>query len=383
MTDNKSPINPRVLKWARERTGLRREDVAKALKQTEETIEKWETGISSPTYTQLEKLAYSLYKRPLALFLMPEPPDEQDIQSEMRLVPEFASDDFESDTLLAFREARSMQESLRVLTNGRNPSERRILDAIDVENNTSVNSLADKVRKFIDVSLETQKSWKSASEAFTHWRDAIERAGVFVFKRSMKQRSVSGFCLYDLEYPIIYINNSGTEAINRQIFTLFHELAHLLFSSSGVTVEGADDPSKYTPEIREIEVRCNALAAEILVPENDFKRVTAVDIEIDAIARMYSVSREVVLRRFLDLGRVTKAEYREKVDEWMRFPNNKKSRTGGDYYRTKRQYLSKRFVQIAYTEYYLGRCTLAELGDHLGMKAQTAEKFEVYADFEG
>ena len=40
-----------------------------------------------------------------------------------------------------------------------------------------------------------------------------------------------GFCLQDDEFPIIYLNNSAAKS--RQIFSLFHELAHLLLRTSG------------------------------------------------------------------------------------------------------------------------------------------------------
>ena len=59
------------------------------------------------------------------------------------------------------------------------------------------------------------------------WRTAIEDAGVYVFKNTFKQENVSGFCLYDAEFPLIYVNNSTAKT--RQSFTILHELGHLLF----------------------------------------------------------------------------------------------------------------------------------------------------------
>jgi len=63
------PITPDVLRWARESAGLTIGDVVKKLNRkgiTSQVIEEWEAGFSSPTYSQLERLAYDLYKRPLA-----------------------------------------------------------------------------------------------------------------------------------------------------------------------------------------------------------------------------------------------------------------------------------------------------------------------------
>lgn len=64
-------VNPEVLRWARESAGLSVDDVVNKLKRkriTIEVIDAWESGLDSPNYAQLERLAYEVYKRPLALF---------------------------------------------------------------------------------------------------------------------------------------------------------------------------------------------------------------------------------------------------------------------------------------------------------------------------
>jgi Zn-dependent peptidase ImmA (M78 family) len=55
---------------------------------------------------------------------------------------------------------------------------------------------------------------------------------VSVFKDAFRVDDYSGFCLYDDEFPLIYVNNSTSKT--RQIFTLFHELAHLISHTSGI-----------------------------------------------------------------------------------------------------------------------------------------------------
>ncbi len=66
------PINRDILKWARTSYGISVEDVAHKMGKTVDEILKWEKGESSPTYSQLEKLAYDVYKRPEALVFFPE-----------------------------------------------------------------------------------------------------------------------------------------------------------------------------------------------------------------------------------------------------------------------------------------------------------------------
>ena len=67
------PINRRTLKWARESANISVEEVAYRMKKDTATVEDWETeGGESPTYIQLEKLSYEIYKRPIAIFFFPE-----------------------------------------------------------------------------------------------------------------------------------------------------------------------------------------------------------------------------------------------------------------------------------------------------------------------
>jgi ribosome-binding protein aMBF1 (putative translation factor) len=54
-------IQPKVLRWARDRAGYSVEDIANQLKRDPAEVRAWETGDAAPTYAQLEKLAYDLY----------------------------------------------------------------------------------------------------------------------------------------------------------------------------------------------------------------------------------------------------------------------------------------------------------------------------------
>ena len=106
-------INPQILKWARERANYSLEDVAAKLKKDIQVIEKWELGQEAPTYVQLEKLAYELYKRPIALFFFPRPPKEADEHQQFRTLPEFEVAKLSPNTRYIIRQAKAMQLSLK------------------------------------------------------------------------------------------------------------------------------------------------------------------------------------------------------------------------------------------------------------------------------
>lgn len=71
----KAYITPKVLKWARESAKITLEVAASKVDKTVEQLNEWEEGISYPTIKQAEKLAKS-YKRPFALFFLPEIPND-------------------------------------------------------------------------------------------------------------------------------------------------------------------------------------------------------------------------------------------------------------------------------------------------------------------
>lgn len=53
-------VNPQILRWARETVNMTIDQAASSLKRNSEEIESWENGTASPTYSQLEKLAYDI-----------------------------------------------------------------------------------------------------------------------------------------------------------------------------------------------------------------------------------------------------------------------------------------------------------------------------------
>src|SRR3546814_19407488 len=67
------------------------------------------------------------------------------------------------------------------------------------------------VRRYLGVSLEQQCAWRDDETALKEWRAALQRVGVFVFKDAFRTDDFSGFCLYDEEFPIIYVNNSSAK----------------------------------------------------------------------------------------------------------------------------------------------------------------------------
>lgn len=382
MTVRASAANPRVLTWARLSVGLSIDDVAERIDRPPELIEAWESGDDSPTFNQLEYLASTLYKRPVAVFFFPDPPEVENVREEFRTLPQAEFEKLEPDTWLALREARAYQLSLEELAAGGAPAERLILRDVRASVQADVQTLAADVRSYLRVPLQEQQSWPNPAEAFKAWRDAVEDAGVFVFKRACEQDSVSGFCIHDERYPIVLINNSTPHT--RQIFTLFHELAHLLFGVSSITTTDVHFEDRFIGPAKTIEVRCNRFAGEFLLPASAFPwdvfEREDLDRAVEVVASRFNVSREVVLRKVFDAGLIDSSAYEAQAGEWTAQAQEARSASGsgGNYYANQVTYLGNAFLRLGFEQLRAGNVSLADLADHFAMKASTVSKLEQY-----
>lgn len=367
-------IQPEVMRWARLSIGLTVSDVAVRMKRSTQDIEAWESGAALPSYPQLEKLAYQIYKRPLAVFFLPAPPEEVSPSREFRTLP---TDDIQTlavDTRLHIRRAHAFQLALQELFGTNNPSEQRIWQDISLFSARPVVEQAAAVRGYLGVSLDEQIRWKDDDQALKRWRKTIEDKGVFIFKESFDQKDISGFCLLDSQFPVVYLNNSTTKT--RQIFSLLHELAHLLLSVNGLSKFDQRYIDRLPNREKQIERFCNAIAAEILIPLADLQlqvRQFPADIistseqQFSELSARYGVSREAVLRRFLDQDRVTAAFYEQKAKQWSA---QQKKGGGGDWYASKNAYLSDRFAKEVVSRHYKNQLSVEQAADMLGIKAK-------------
>jgi Zn-dependent peptidase ImmA (M78 family) len=326
-------INREMITWARKRNRLSVEDLAALMKKEPAEIRKWEAGTEMPSYANLEALSYRHLKVPLALFFFPEPPSIEDPVSKFRRLPEYEFRRISTDTMQMMRVAQGYQESLIEFAND-GTQQRKLFRELNRKSMT-VREMASKTREHLGITIKKQMAFRSPEEAFKHWRHSLEEAGIFTFKGSLEDKFISGFCLLHEEFPIIFINNSNS--FTRQIFTLVHELGHIIFEIHGVT----DVDEKYLDHMgqkdRSLEIKCNQYAAEVLVPTDSFENDILLFRDkgpdaIPKIAEKYSVSKEVILRRLLDQKLVTADYYSKKAEEWNQDFLRSKATTGGGNY---------------------------------------------------
>jgi len=336
----------------------------------------WESedGIA-PTYSQLENLAYKVFKRPLAGFLLARP-------HLMRLNLSVNSDHCLTRTFRVckripiFRcERRTpIKSHLKSYLKAATPAGDTSPKKYPLDLRESVEVQASEVRKALGITLNDQLDWKSDDLALKRWREALETLGVFVFKAPFKQKDISGFCLLDADFPLIYLNNSATKT--RQIFSLLHELAHLLLNINGISKFESSYINRLPATERCIEQFCNKIAAEILIPSDDFAQQiagfpsnaeTVQDHLFANLGSRYGVSREAVLRRLLDMARVSQSFYEQKAKLWS---SQKKAAPGGDWYASQNTYLSDRLAREVIGRHYRNQISVEQASEFLGIKAK-------------
>src|SRR6266542_4921311 len=151
MAEQVTGIQTSVLQRARETQGFSIDEVANRMKRDPAEIAAWESGESAPTYVQLETLAYKVYKRPLAVFFLPQPPSEPDPEQEFRTLPDFDLHDLSADTRYQIRFAHSLQLSLKELNEGRNPAARLVFRDIALALGREITEQADEIRRYLNI----------------------------------------------------------------------------------------------------------------------------------------------------------------------------------------------------------------------------------------
>lgn len=385
-------INPAVLKWARERKHYAPADIVEKLgakSVTQEIFVDWEKGKGAPTYPQLEKLA-DLYKVPIAVFFFPEPPEIEDSAASLRSVPGFDLHSVSHDTLDIIHRVQATQMTLKELNEGVNPVSYPLHKSVNLGANGNfvskekLESLATQLRgeDLLGVSMEDQQNWSDPREALWAWRDAIEEQGIFVFRWPFKSRYLSGFCLYDEEFPVVCLDSQ--ESYGRQIFTLMHELAHLLYGESSVTL--AKDGLEVA-EDRETERYFDHIAGAVLVPMADLReQISKGNVRnedfYDQQAKRYKVSSSMLLVRCRLTNLIPYSVYAEKKETLMTSSSEAGSghfqKGGGDYYWNQLSYWGKAFLHNILQARYQDKIGEYEIADILNMKIKNVEKLEGY-----
>jgi Zn-dependent peptidase ImmA (M78 family) len=380
----KAKINPDLLVWARETAGISLDDAARRVASSVDQLKNWETGSEQPSIPQLRNLA-EVYKRPLAVLYLRERPVSFLPMQDFRRPSVGTKPEFSAALTLEIRMAHQKRNLALELFEeaGEQPP------AFNLASNTSEDPdvVAQRLRARLDVEYNFQAKWRDPRVAYNAWLARIEATGALVFQSSkVSSEEASGFAQWYNDLPFIVVNGKDQHA--RRMYSLLHELVHLTLRQSGVSDLSQDDQSNAAHS--KIEAFCNFVAGAVLVPREHLLRHEVVfargrgshdwsDAEVKEIATTFSVSREVIVRRLLILGRTSAPYYARKRAQYAQeyrdsVERAKLSNLGKSIPRNMPREtisaLGRTLVRKVIENYYQDRMTLSDVSGTLGVKVR-------------
>lgn len=300
------PITPTVLRWAIDTSGLAESEVASRAGVPEPRLSDWLAGHGTPTLTQFKKLAAAV-RRPTATLLLPVPPADQTPSVEFRSAASSEQRALNREEQLKLREISRLQRGLVWVRRelGETPVN---WPRIDITNAAPA-AAARLARQQLGVTPEQQLAWESDSAALKRWREVLEQRGAYAMLAPLGEDSIKGFSLWNDWCPVIVVNTHWNNTA--RIFTLVHELAHLLTRTNSMCAADAfvvTDALVVNPGDK-FERWCESFAAEFLLPWHAVSQfisrsaIGAIDLSAARkVASAFKVSLRATVLRFIDQG---------------------------------------------------------------------------------
>jgi Zn-dependent peptidase ImmA (M78 family)/transcriptional regulator with XRE-family HTH domain len=339
-------VKPDLLLWACERAG--RSVDALARKQSFSKLPAWISGEDRPTFKQLEKFAQATYT-PFGYFFLPKPPEEYVPIPDLRTVGDQLRGHPSPDLLDTMYICQQRQEWYRDFARSMGEKPLPFVGSVSLESDAA--EVARNIRQALGFNLEERRKMPSWTEALRRFIQQADSFGIMVMisgvvgsntRRPLDPREFRGFALADPLAPLVFINGKDTKAA--QMFTLAHELAHIWLGETALS-----DVGPITLPSNKVEVWCNQVAAELLVPLSALLEThesgKSLREELDRLARWFKVSTLVILRRLHDAGKLTRDELRQAYNKELDRLLAMAKEGGGNFYLTLPARVSRRFAQ--------------------------------------
>ncbi|MGI9346349.1 MAG: ImmA/IrrE family metallo-endopeptidase, partial [Gammaproteobacteria bacterium] len=300
-------VKPAIIQWMFDRTGQHpeQEDAPNWTRMVAGWLEK------PPTLKQLLAAANSAHI-PFDYLLRDEPPPKAVVPlPDMRTVENREITEPSLDLLEVIHLCQWRQEWYKDYLHRTSNASCDFVGSASLEDEPQ--RVAATIRKLLQLPLIPPKgTWEQRVKDLT--QQAAEKVGVLSMRMSMlgshhrmlDPEEFRGFALADDRAPVICIN--GADSKGAQAFTFAHEFAHLMLGETALS--GSPRP---TEETSDVEQWCNAVAAEFLVPADDFLSQDAS--QVNELVRRYKASALVILIRLKTLNAINRQEFQQRYDQ--------------------------------------------------------------------
>lgn len=380
-------VTPAVVQWARKSIGWNRKEAAARLGLPPGRLAGIEAGEIRPSWGELRRMAKA-YHRPPAALLLSVPPREPTLPGYFRTVnnESVSAESLSAETLLAIRRARHIRNLFLALEQGERLEKGRLPRA---SVSADPGETARKVATYLHiVDPGTNPRFEDERDAIRKWRRILFSAGIVALQLPFPEDEARGFSIPDTPFPVVVA--SQHDSPKARVFTLFHELGHLVLGSPGIceiSFRSVKDPGS------SVERFCNAFSGRMLVPDAALSNALARigggrgpgDHVLGRLSSHFCVSQEVILRRMLDTKRLELDEYREWASN-LRAGYTKETAAGpgggADYVRLRYNEYGPEFAGAVLHSVDAGRLTYRDAVDFLGLKVDHLARVRQLVDRE-
>ena len=378
---SKAKVNVAMLTWARERSGYSLPEFAHKLGITDEKLAQWETGEMQLTFVQAMKFAEKAYV-PFGYLFLDKPPIEHLPIPDLRTVGSGELRRPSAELIDLLKNMLECQDWYRDYARTQLLQPVSVVGSCRIEQ--GVEAVVTDIRAKLQIAPHPQRGkWE---EYYRDLVQRIERLGILVMRqpslghhtRPFNVDEFRGFALCDAYAPLIFINHA--DAPGARLFTLIHELCHIWIGQTGLSDAGANNH-------RDEERFCNAVAAELLVPTDEFTNLWRFDVDVwqqnlPDLEAHFHVSSWTLARKALTLQFITQLEYDAYIQGQIDAYKAREKQDGGPtFYKTKKAQLSELFSRAVVSEALNGKLILRDAGWMLGMKPANVAKFALEFGF--
>lgn len=372
---NNAKINKAMLTWARERSGYALPEFARKLNVTEEKVSEWEAGERDITFVQAMTFANKAHV-PFGFLFLSQPPVENLPIPDLRTVDSAELKRPSTELMDLLKNMLECQDWYRDYARNQLLEPISLVGSFRIEDGVAA-VVADMRNKLNIPPHPKRGSWDD------YYRDLVQRIealGILVMRQSSlghhsRPFSVDefrGFAMCDEFAPIIFVNHA--DAPGARLFTLIHELCHIWIGQTGLS-DG--DANSHRAEER----FCNAVAAELLVPTDEFRARWRIDADnwqqnLPELEAHFHVSPWALARKALTLALISQGEYGAFIKAQREaFKEREASGSSPGYFKTKKAQISQLFSKAVVSEALNGKLLLRDAAWLLGMKPANVTKF--------
>ena len=372
----KAIINGAIISWARQRAEIDPDVLASSIHVKPAQLIAWENGEMHPSFQQAQKNDKKLFI-PFGYLFLDQPPVIEPQIRDLRTIRDEQKAQYSLEFEDVLNDAQRKQNWYR---------EQLLQDGVQGHAFIGKYSIRDDaqdvaldIRETLGVDQEFRNSCSSWEDFLSKFIEKAEAHGILVLRngvvgnnntRKLSVQEFRGFVLSDPIAPLIFINNNDTQAA--KVFTLAHELAHLWIGESGVS--NVDPGTRTSVPVNDIEKFCNKVAAELLVPQEDFMASwddnSSLKENLTSLSRQFRVSIPVILIRAKNLNKIADQVFYETYPKYN--AARKKAESGsGNFNNTLPVRNSKTLTRAVIMSALEGNTLYRDAAHLLGVKVST------------